>query len=350
MLKSIKVKNFRCFKEFELSNFGQINLIGGSNNSGKTVFLESIFVAQSQHPNSLRDIQEMRYLDVNIFDHEELSVLWDGYFYEQDTSGLLELEVGEADGLVRKTICSLESPSFLETKSMTVSYSHNDQEYLALKVKVANGDFLTATEQYQPDLVVKPVVNIGFISTDKFNYSKQALAKGYSRLEVENQSKYVLEGLQTIDPTIKEIKVIAIGEPNLYVRRGNSKLMPINLFGTAIDKIATIILILLENRDGTLLIDEIENGIHYTNHGSVWKLVFKLAIKFNIQVFATTHSKEIVQAFHEVVLDGDYINKARYIEMKRYAQPHHIVAEVQTVDLLKEKILNGATFRGEQPS
>lgn len=347
MLQSIKVKNFRCFKDFELSNFGQINLIGGGNNSGKTVLLESIFVAQSQHPNSLRDIQEMRYLDINVFDHEDTGVLWDGYFYEQDTTDTIELEVKETDGLVRKTICSIKNPSFLETENMSVSYLHNGKEYLALKVKVDNGDFATATEEYHPRLVVKPVVNIGFISTDKFNYNKQELAKGYSRLEMENQSKYVLEGLQTIDPTIKEIKVIALGEPNLYVRRGNSKLMPINLFGTAIDKIATIILILLNNRNGTLLIDEIENGIHYTNHGSVWKLIFKLAIKFNIQVFTTTHSKEIVQAFHEVVLDGDYINRARYIEMKRYTKPHHIEADVQTVDLLKDKMNKGITYRGE---
>ncbi len=347
MVKGIKVKNFRCFKDFELSNFGQINLIGGGNNSGKTVLLESVFVAQSQHPNTLRDIQEMRYLDTDIFDHEETSVLWDGYFYEQDTSDIIELEVEEVDGLVRKTICSLKNPSFLEAENMSVSYFQNEQEYLALSVKVADGDFMTATEQYQPRLVVKHGISIGFISTNKFKHSKQELAKGYSRLEVENNSKYVLEGLQTIDPSIKEIKVIALGEPNLYVRRGKSKLMPINLFGTAIDKIATIILILLKNRNGTLLIDEIENGIHYTNHGSVWKLVFKLAIKFNIQVFATTHSKEIVQAFHEVVLDGDYINRARYIEMKREVNPHRIAADVQTVDLLKQKILNGTNFRGE---
>lgn len=347
MLQSIKVKNFRCFKDFELSNFGQINLIGGGNNSGKTVLLESIFVAQSQHPNSLRDIQEMRYLDVDIFDHEETSILWDGYFYEQNTSNSIELEIEESDGLVRRTTCSLNSPSFLETENMSVSYSHNYQEYLALKVKVSDGNFVTATEEYHPRLVVKPVVNIGFISTDKFNYNKQVLAQGYSRLEVENQSKYVLEGLQTIDSTIQEIKVIALGEPNLYVRRGNSKLMPINLFGTAIDKVATIILILLNNRNGTLLIDEIENGIHYTNHGNLWKLIFRLAIKFNIQVFATTHSQEIVQAFHEIVLNGDYINRARYIEMKRQVKPHHILADVQTVDLLKDKMTKGITYRGE---
>jgi AAA15 family ATPase/GTPase len=347
MLESIKVKNFRCFKDFELKDFGQINLIGGGNNSGKTVLLESVFVAQSQHPNSLRDIQEMRYLDADIFEHEETGVLWDGYFYEQKTEDNIELQVEETDGLVRKTICSMDKGSFLESENMVVNYYQNDKEYLSLKLKVAAGDFATTTEQYQPQLVVKPVVNIGFISTEKFDYSKQVLANGYSRLEVINQSKYVLEGLQTIDSTIKDVKVIALGEPNLYVRRGNSKLMPINLFGTAIDKIATIILILLSNQNGTLLIDEIENGIHYTNHSSVWKLVFKLAIKFNIQVFATTHSKEIVQAFHEVVLDGDYINRARYIELKRQAQPHSIQADVLPVDLLKEKMLNGTNFRGE---
>ncbi|WP_072160761.1 MULTISPECIES: AAA family ATPase [Planktothricoides] len=39
MLKSLEIKNFRCFESFRLEQLGQVNLLVGSNNSGKTSIL-----------------------------------------------------------------------------------------------------------------------------------------------------------------------------------------------------------------------------------------------------------------------------------------------------------------------
>jgi AAA15 family ATPase/GTPase len=42
MLKSLEIKNFRCFESFRLEQLGQVNLLVGSNNSGKTSILEAL--------------------------------------------------------------------------------------------------------------------------------------------------------------------------------------------------------------------------------------------------------------------------------------------------------------------
>ncbi|MCA6558504.1 MAG: AAA family ATPase, partial [Pseudanabaena sp. M114S2SP2A07QC] len=42
MLKSLKIENFRCFPSFEMQQLGRLNLIVGTNNSGKTSILEAI--------------------------------------------------------------------------------------------------------------------------------------------------------------------------------------------------------------------------------------------------------------------------------------------------------------------
>ncbi|EDN65240.1 conserved hypothetical protein [Beggiatoa sp. PS] len=49
-----------------------------------------------------------------------------------------------------------------------------------------------------------------------------------------------------------------------------------------------------------MLIDEFENGLHYTVQPKVWELIFQLAKELNIQVFATTHSQDCVESFHAV--------------------------------------------------
>ena len=61
MLKSIKIRNFRCFKEFNLPQLGRVNLIVGKNNSGKTSILEAVHILNS--PDSIQsflDIIESR--------------------------------------------------------------------------------------------------------------------------------------------------------------------------------------------------------------------------------------------------------------------------------------------------
>ena len=45
MIKSIKIQNYKLFKNFEVDNLSKILLIGGENNCGKTTLLESLFMS-----------------------------------------------------------------------------------------------------------------------------------------------------------------------------------------------------------------------------------------------------------------------------------------------------------------
>jgi predicted ATPase len=46
-----------------------------------------------------------------------------------------------------------------------------------------------------------------------------------------------------------------------------------------------------------LLIDEVEIGIHHAIQVDLWRFLAKMAIEFNVQIFATTHSEDAVRAF-----------------------------------------------------
>ena len=50
-----------------------------------------------------------------------------------------------------------------------------------------------------------------------------------------------------------------------------------------------------------LLIDEIENGIHYTLHVKLWRFIFRLAQRYNLQVFATSHSWDCLKGFQKAL-------------------------------------------------
>jgi AAA15 family ATPase/GTPase len=57
-------------------------------------------------------------------------------------------------------------------------------------------------------------------------------------------------------------------------------------------------------KDGILLIDEIENGIHYSVQHELWQLIFRLASRLNVQVFATTHSWDCIEGFQKATQEN----------------------------------------------
>ena len=52
-----------------------------------------------------------------------------------------------------------------------------------------------------------------------------------------------------------------------------------------------------------LLIDEIENGLHYSLLLEIWRYLFKFARQLNVQLFVTTHSWECIEAFQKATVE-----------------------------------------------
>lgn len=64
-----------------------------------------------------------------------------------------------------------------------------------------------------------------------------------------------------------------------------------------------------------MLIDEFENGLHYTVQDRLWEIVFKLATDLNIQVFATTHSNDCIASFTRVLNREQHRDSGKYIRL-----------------------------------
>ena len=61
MFTSVRIQNFRQFKDLKLENLARINLITGKNNTGKTSLLEALYLhATPTDPNALRILASHR--------------------------------------------------------------------------------------------------------------------------------------------------------------------------------------------------------------------------------------------------------------------------------------------------
>jgi AAA15 family ATPase/GTPase len=77
-------------------------------------------------------------------------------------------------------------------------------------------------------------------------------------------------------------------------------------------------------KDGILLVDELENGLHHTSMGILWRALVKGAVLNNVQVIATTHSYECIQSFKDNLV-YDRNSDASVIRIERNGETHKAV-------------------------
>ena len=87
--------------------------------------------------------------------------------------------------------------------------------------------------------------------------------------------------------------------------RDHAHPVPLKSLGDGVTRLFAAGLALAASRDGFLVVDEAENGIHYSVQGDFWRMVLRAAHKNNVQVLATTHSRDCVKGFARAAVDVD---------------------------------------------
>jgi hypothetical protein len=354
MLKQVHIQRFRCFEDLKVHPFSRLNLIGGKNNAGKTALLEALFF--------LTTGTALAALRLKVGRRESLEILkqmpeqaWISFFHNQDTSTPIQLHGCYADQnekFLTLELADLEISSnefivedfkdLLDSKlhsTLMSTLREGTKEPRHIPLVATRKGILNLQDSDLPDPLIIPSGSRADTKelTEKFDQSR-----------LQDRDDRVLQLFQILDPAIEKIESFSIGEPNLYLKRKGQPRLPICLFGDAINRLADIALKIVNHQSSAIFIDEIENGLHYSNQKSFWQGLFQLCQELEVQIFATTHSLEMIQAFTEAGLDSDSTQFA-YFELARHAKTQDIVAihrDVQTLNYTLH-LEKGQGIRGE---
>jgi len=141
----------------------------------------------------------------------------------------------------------------------------------------------------------------------------------------------VLEALQSIDPDIERLAV-SLDTVSAEGRfggvivncRNRPPRLPIGTFGEGVWRMLGIALSLTWCKDGILLIDDIDSGLHYTVMERMWKLIFATSKALNVQVFATTHSRDCIESLASIARSDVYENSEVMIHRIEAGKTHSI--------------------------
>ncbi len=364
MLSSIEIKNFRCFDSLKASGFERLNLISGKNNIGKTALLEAIFLNSAPRPDTIFLLRQVR-REHDRFSQALPERTWSNFFFQQnkDYPVLIEVTFEKGDSK-RLEVCVDESVKdfFGDTYQKGSEQEEEDKlisllsgegsvvSVLHLKTIIDRGDVFetliiaNAKGLIARDIKVSDTKSVSFIPSSFLRISNRYLVEEFDKARLKERDDEVLNAFKAIDPSIEKVESFSIGEPNIYLTRVGENRLPLALFGDAMNRVADIILKIVNNENSILLIDEVENGIHHTNQVHFWTFLYKLAHELNVQIFATTHSLEMTKAFIQAGLE--YSDLAAHFELIKQAKTGRIVAIKRDLETLDYGISHNKEVRG----
>lgn len=310
MIKKFSIRNFKCFEGIVTKPWERVNLITGKNNIGKTALLEAIWLHEGAHNAALAfTVEQLR--GITSFNNKDfLSDLFTKFVSEREI--LLEAEYQDGKILTLKVTQEeskqprpiIESPEMQGTAGIIfpkVVFEGIDngtavcksEFFLGLDPQGKPRPFSSAGKQLRPTAVLIST-GVGKEAKNKIN------AERFSMQVAMKRKEEVLEALQLIDDRLKKLDLIREGIENFVCGDiGYDKMLPLSLMGEGMERYLSFVLSILMAENGTVLIDEIENGFHHSIHVKIWSNLAKLARRYNVQVIATTHSHECIKAAHE---------------------------------------------------
>ncbi|MDR3181954.1 MAG: ATP-binding protein, partial [Planctomycetaceae bacterium] len=124
-------------------------------------------------------------------------------------------------------------------------------------------------------------------------------------VEIEGKTDLVFNAMKIMAEDIERIFYVkARGSNRIPLCRLRSQCQPVpfHSLGDGVSRLFEIILSVVRLSGGICLIDEFENGLHWSVQEKIWNVIFKTAQTLNVQIFATTHSKDTVETFQKVAL------------------------------------------------
>ena len=309
MIKEAKIRNFRCFKALDLKHLSRLNVILGRNASGKTALLEALLLPLASNPDLAQRYRAWRGLQgiiSNNIDADRKS--WNDLFYDLNFDNKISINLTGSDEHTRSLTISYpasEGMGGIPSQGQSVvaspvrfNYQTPKHSWEVRAIPTDKGFAYIGQEPVPPQAAFFPASQGA-----NPNESAERLTMISRRREVEKVVKAVHDEFSFI----RSFEVgTELGQSSIFVDvEGKAEKLPIGLVSGGVSKIINILLAIGANAGGVIMLDEIENGIYFDRYEALWRGIYTFAKDNSVQIFASTHSQECLDALGRVAKDWE---------------------------------------------
>ncbi|MUU79963.1 AAA family ATPase [Helicobacter pylori] len=356
MIQSVRIKNFKTFKDTQIDGFTKFNIITGQNNAGKSNLLEALYylVGKSMHPctNVLEIYDNIRKEPLT---SESKSLMFYGLDTKEeiqivttlDNNQTLDLQIKFIASENQKVIESQIIPTAEQTQmpsQLNFTLKKNNEEIYNDHLNIAkvpnfppipnqsgyNRQFknfessqLQELLPFESTAIITPsdvARKRDIMNPNAIHIMDPNIIQAMRKILDENQlEKELNERLNQFDKSIQAIRFSANNQLKLKVK-GIKEKIPLSMFGDGLIKYLYIVSTFIANNAKTIYIDEVENGLHFSRMG----LLLKNIIDFinnnkdgNLQVFMTTHNQEFIEILDQVIKEKDFAHQTKLFCLKQ---------------------------------
>jgi predicted ATPase len=335
MFTSATIENFRGIERLTVEGLGRVNLIIGKNNSGKTALMEALWALECEEAaaEALSLGQAQRMPDG---EEEDFEGFWKPLFRGEDAERGFTVQAKRTDRTELQL--NMYQPHGSGSHAVPLASGGRRSGQWALTYEIQKqGKQVQFNVTGRAKEVTYPVgsgqgMQAAWFSTGFPRH--QEVISALSKLKQQGRDNEVRDLLRWLDKRIDGLEILSPtgSRAAIFVRvSGEPKMLPLEVMGEGVQRCLVIATALAAEEFSLAAVDEIENGLHYSVLGAVWKWLAAVSANRRIQVFATTHSEECVQAASQAFTElGD--NGLKVIRLDR--QEHETVAKVYDRDLV----------------
>ena len=367
-LPTLSIEGFRGIGSLSISRLGRVTLFSGENAVGKTTLLEAVQVYAARGRDAIFSQLLRGHDELTAYTDEDgdqvLGPDWSALFYGRHASLGTSIAIGpdaEEDRLRIETSSDLPIQADLfdevsDNEDLVLKILLEDRTHY-LQIPVLGSDRLARrrsssrhleSESSLPPAILCKSLGPG-LPTDV------SIARFWDQAALTDDEYRAVDALNLIfHDRVERVAVIGGDDDSRtslhssrYRRRavvrfkGEGRRVPLKSLGDGAVRLFCVALALANCRDGFLLIDEVENGIHYSVQSDFWKMVLQAAHENNVQVLATTHSWDCVAGFAKATaeneeVDGMHVRLEKYGERMRaveYSEEDLVVAAEQGIEV-----------------
>ena len=334
MISSVEITNFRALPHLKVAELGRINLISGRNGVGKTSLLEALWFYHGRHNPGLlfnRNLVRVERLGPteNPIEHfatdldseVKVAAKESGKSKSDRTSNWVTVNSVPASSVTLRSSQRFsgdfpEQPYLSQSRGQSIDaeidqvnrpsveimmkYQDGDLPIVEMPGRIVQtGEFIERRFDNQPSVAGLP---IGLILTPTQPRNERQNTDRFSKAVREGYEEQLLKALQVVEPRLRHLSLLTDANvARIWCDLGGDRLVLIDNAGEGLSRALGYFIGMVATRSGLLLIDEIENGIHHTALPGLWSHISQLASDLDVQVVATTHSRECIVAAYETL-------------------------------------------------